>query len=116
MFFEEVRACLGFETQRGWTRWTIGRTTPCLFGVFSLVVLLAKDLHPEELPVRQAAWYTKEEATFRDVLSAVKKHLWEHNLPQSWQGNRIASAKTPDMYLISHQLFHAMREIACYAT
>ena len=26
VFFEEVRACLGFETQRGWSNRTIGRT------------------------------------------------------------------------------------------
>jgi len=50
--FEELRAHLGFETQRQWSDKAIERTTPCLFGLFSLVVLMAKILHPETLPVR----------------------------------------------------------------
>jgi hypothetical protein len=43
----------------------LGRSTPCLLGLFSVVVVvLAKALHPEELWVRRAAWYSKEEASF----------------------------------------------------
>jgi hypothetical protein len=45
--FAEVRAQLGFETQRQWSPRALGRTTPCLLGVFSLVVWLGKQLHPE---------------------------------------------------------------------
>ncbi len=74
--FEELRACLGFETQRGWADRTIERTTPCLFGIFTLVTLMAKLLHPTNLPIRQAAWYPKSEATFSDALAAVRRHLW----------------------------------------
>ena len=44
--FAELRAHLGFETQRQWSDKAIERTTPCLFGLFSLVVLLAKVVHP----------------------------------------------------------------------
>jgi hypothetical protein len=44
--FEEVRAHLGFETQRQWSTRAIERTTPCLLGVFSLVVLMGKVLYP----------------------------------------------------------------------
>jgi DDE superfamily endonuclease len=40
--FEDVRAHLGFEPQRQWSRHAIGRTTPCLRGLLSLVVLMAK--------------------------------------------------------------------------
>jgi hypothetical protein len=115
VFFEEVRACLGFETQRGWCASTIGRTTPCLFGVFTLVVVMAKRLFPQELPVRQSAWYTKDEATFRDALSAVREHIWKHNIMCDCQNNRVGSLKTPDMTLIPTAIFAAMREIACYA-
>lgn len=35
--FEEVRAHLGFETQRQWSAKAIARTTPVLMGLFSLV-------------------------------------------------------------------------------
>ena len=125
VFFEEVRACLGFETQRGWSNKTIGRTTPCLFGIFSLIVILGKHLYPEKLPVRQAAWYSKEEATFRDVLSAVREHIWKQGSQGShfssgshWrQGkNNTPTLATEDkMCLIPRNLLYALQEIACYA-
>jgi hypothetical protein len=60
--FEELRAHLGFETQRQWSDKAIERTTPCLFGIFSLVVLMAKELHPDDLPIQQSSWYPKQEA------------------------------------------------------
>lgn len=117
VFFEEVRACLGFETQRGWTNRTIGRTTPCLFGIFSLIVLLAVQLFPDQLPVRQAAWYIKEEATFRDVLAAVREHLWLRGIGATGgQNNNTASPSKHDRFLISGQLLNTLREVACYAT
>jgi hypothetical protein len=42
--FEEARAHLGLETQRQWNDWAIGRTTPALFGLYSLVALMAPRL------------------------------------------------------------------------
>jgi hypothetical protein len=88
--FEEIRAQLGFETQRHWSQRAVERTTPCLFGLFSLVVLMAHRLHPQELPLQQSEWYRKEEATFSDAMRAVKRRLWgamnyttsEENAPQ----------------------------------
>ena len=53
------------------------RTTPALFGLFSLVTLFAHDLlHGEPLPVRQAAWYSKSTPTFAETLAFVRQHLW----------------------------------------
>ena len=52
--FEELRAWLGAETQRGWCLLTTQRSTPCLF---SIVALSAHALHPDRLPTRAAAWY-----------------------------------------------------------
>lgn len=74
--FEAIRAHLGFETQRHGSVRAIERTTPCLLGLFRLVVLMAKALPPTSLPVQRGRWYTKDEATFRDVLAAVRRHLW----------------------------------------
>jgi hypothetical protein len=39
-------------------------------------VLLAHSVHPDHLPTRAAAWYAKPEATFIDVLAAVRRQLW----------------------------------------
>lgn len=50
--FEEARAHLGLETQRQWSDLAITRTTPCLLGLFSLVVLLTQRLQPDgQVPV-----------------------------------------------------------------
>ena len=56
-----MRAQLGFETQRQWSDRAIERTTPCLFGIFSLVVIMGKVLYPQEIPIRQAKWYEKDQ-------------------------------------------------------
>ena len=39
--FQEMRRHLGFETQRQWSEFAIGRTTPALLALFSLVTLFA---------------------------------------------------------------------------
>ena len=88
--FAEARAHLGFETQRSWTTKAIGRTTPCLLGLFSLVVLMAKVGHPARLPTRQAAWYAKEAATFADALAAVRA-AW----PAPGNSPEVAAATIP---------------------
>ncbi len=75
--FEEARAHLGMETQRQWNSLAIGRTTPVLLGLFSLVTLMAQRLAADgEIPVNQSAWYSKEEATFSDCLAMVRRHCW----------------------------------------
>jgi len=75
--FEEGRAHLGIETQRQWSDLAIARSTPLLFGLYSLVTLFGQALHPDgQVPVAQAAWYRKHTATFGDVLATVRRHLW----------------------------------------
>jgi hypothetical protein len=75
--FEESRAYLGIETQRQWSDLAIERTTPLLFGLFSLIALFGHALHPDgHIPVAQVAWYRKQVATFHDLLAAVRRHLW----------------------------------------
>jgi len=106
--FEEARAHLGFETQRQWSDRAVERTTPCLLGVFSLVVLMAKVLHPETLPVRQAAWYPKAEATFSDALAAVRRDLWS-----DW--NYDMSSSDDDLLLIPRQTLFSLLNLACYS-
>lgn len=111
--FEEVRAHLGFETQRQWSKRAIERTTPCLFGVFSLVVLMAKVLHPVNLPLAQSAWYSKDEATFSDVLAAVRRHLWSHwMMPEDEKYSR--SLVHPDLCLIPRTLWQGLQSVLCH--
>jgi hypothetical protein len=106
--FEEVRAFLGFETQRQWSTRAIERTTPCLFGIFSLVVLMAKVRYPERLPIRQIAWYKKEDATFSDVLAAIRRDLWGGT-------DYRRSPDDPDLLLFPSDLAVSLMEMACYS-
>ncbi len=106
--FEEVRMHLGFETQRQWSDKAIARTSPCLLGLFSLVVLMAIKLHPQNLPIQRCSWYIKKEATFSDALFAVRMHLW--GVEQF-----TTSPDFADPVLIPAQLFRAFRQIALYS-
>ena len=78
--FEESRRHLGLETQRQWSDLAIARTTPALFGLFSLVCLMAHRLIAAgaTLMPRTTAWYAKAEVTFSDVLAFVRRTLWAH--------------------------------------
>jgi len=75
--FEEGRRHLGVETQRQWSVQAIARSTPALFGLFSLVCVMAYRLTTvRALGPRSTAWYLKEDVTFSDVLAFVRRALW----------------------------------------
>jgi hypothetical protein len=75
--FREVRDHLGVKTQRQWSDKASARTTPCLLGLFSVIVLLAS--RPDgrsRLQVVASAWYYKQRPTFADTLAAVRRAIW----------------------------------------
>lgn len=107
--FEEVRAHLGVETQRQWSDKAIARTTPALFGLFSMVVLFAHALLPQEQwHLRQSAWYVKARPTFVDALALVRSCLWAPRL-----FHRSGSER--DLIKVPSQVFSCWLEALCYA-
>ena len=73
----EVRDYLGVETQRQWSDLAIARTTPVLFALYSLVLLMADAINVlNPLEAENTAWYHKKEVTFSDALKEVRRHLW----------------------------------------
>jgi hypothetical protein len=107
--FEEARAHLGIETQRQWSDRAIARETPCLLGLYSLVVLLGEALHREHpLTARTAAWYPKPQATFSDVLAAVRRHGWD-------RGNIRRSQRDPAYLEIPRSEWHRLLNAVCYS-
>ncbi|NJN05306.1 MAG: transposase [Rhodobacteraceae bacterium] len=107
--FQEVRTHLGVETQRQWADLAIARTTPALFGLFTVVTLLAHRLSAQhEVPTRAAAWYLKEIPTFADALALVRSHLWQH-------AHFSLSQKNYDLVQIPRPLFDCLTETLCYA-
>jgi hypothetical protein len=107
--FHELRDHLGMETPRQWSDLAIGRTTPALRGLFSLVTLFAHALlRGQALPVRRAAWYAKELPTFSDTLAFVRQQLWP--VPISY-----LSPPQPDLVEIPRSLFHRLTDTLAYA-
>lgn len=76
--FHEAREHLGIETQRQWSDMAIARTTPILFALYSLAILIGNKLIREGLVrIEQTAWYVKEEVKFSDILKGIRKHVLE---------------------------------------
>lgn len=76
--FEESRRHLGIETQRQWSDKGIERTTPCIFGSFSVIALMSQKLSEEtksKIPIQGTSWYNKNHITFSDALHYVKASI-----------------------------------------
>lgn len=107
----EAREHLSVETQRQWSDQAIGRTTPVLFGLFSVVTLLAHALAQRgQVLTRQTAWYTKAWPAFSDALAAVRFELWR---PPTFHTSKSNTADAFTMcYENATQVWH--RRIAQY--
>jgi len=100
--FEESKAHLGVETQRQWNDLAIARTTPSLYGLFSVVTLMADALiQSETTAVRQAAWYTKGHPTFSDAIAIVRRCVWS-------SGHLSMSSRQSDVVKIPRTLAGAL--------
>jgi DDE superfamily endonuclease len=74
--FQEMRSYLGLETTRGWKEKTVLRAAPCLFGLYTVVVCLYSQLPKRHARVRAADWPGKQDVTFSDATTAVRRWLW----------------------------------------
>lgn len=107
--FHEVRAHIGFETQRQWSDLAIARTSPILLGLFSLITLLAHTLALDgKLPLPRAAWYGKSLPTFADAIALVRQRYW------SAFDSFISSPDTQIMK-IPVPLFNRLTDALCWA-
>jgi hypothetical protein len=108
--FEETRRHLGIETQRQWSDKAIQRTTPGLFGLFSLVTMVAQDLdRTGKLTMRQAVWYQKQVATFSDAIGCVRQQIWE------WQSFQTSGTKV-EMIKIPRQYLECLTDTLCFVS
>jgi DDE superfamily endonuclease len=107
--FEEARAHVGIETQRQWNDLAIARSTPALFGVFSLVTLMADRLIKGKVsPIRTATWYAKERPTFSDAIAIVRRCLWSGCHFSTSGSNR-------DVLKVPRSLLERLTDAVCYA-
>jgi DDE superfamily endonuclease/Archaeal putative transposase ISC1217 len=88
--FQEMRSHLGLETTRGWSRQTVLRAEPSLFGWYTVVALVYARLRSDGTTSDTA----KASTTFSDAITAVRRWLW-----QEWvfarQGHDQAFGKLP---------------------
>ncbi len=106
----EVREHLGVETQRQWSDLAILRTTPALFGLFSLITVLAQRLAQRgKVLAHKTAWYAKPRPTFSDALAAVRMELWR--LP-----NFQLSKNNQDIAKLPKAIFKRFARALCYAS
>jgi hypothetical protein len=75
--FQEMRAYLGLETTRGWCAQTVLRVAPCLFGLYSVVAVLYTQLPKRHRRRRVIDWPGKQDVTFSDAITAVRRWLWQ---------------------------------------
>ena len=64
------------ETTRGWCERTVLRVAPCLFGLYSVVALLYAQLPANRTRSALIAWPGKNDRTFSDAITAVRRELW----------------------------------------
>jgi DDE superfamily endonuclease len=74
--FQEMRSYLGLETTRGWKEKTVLRAAPCLFGLYTVVAGLYSQLPRRYAGVRAVEWVGKQDVTFSDAITAVRRWLW----------------------------------------
>jgi hypothetical protein len=74
--FEEARSYLHVETTRGWSRDTVLRVGPCLFGLYTIVAWLYAELPGRWSRAGVVNWPGKRDVTFSDAITVVRRWLW----------------------------------------
>jgi hypothetical protein len=75
--FQECREYLKLESTKGYGQQTVLRFTPCLFGLYTLVVLLYLQLPRPSDTLKAIFWRGKSTVTFSDMITCVRRALWQ---------------------------------------
>lgn len=74
--FQEMRSHLGLETTRGWSEQTVLRMAPCLFCLYTLIVIFYDTMPWSNAHVRVRQWVGKDATTFSDMIGSVRRYMW----------------------------------------
>jgi Transposase DDE domain len=75
--FQECRAYLKLESPKGYGQQTVLRFTPCLFGLYTIIVLLYLQLPASLNSASVLSWHGKSAVTFSDMLVCVRRAIWQ---------------------------------------
>jgi Transposase DDE domain len=91
---QECREDLQLESTQGYGQQTVLRFTPGLFGLYSMVVLLSLQLPSSSSPLRAIFWRGKSTVTCSDMLTCVRRALWEqwcfHTQADPWEFSTLS--------------------------
>ena len=93
--FQDCREYLKLESTKGYGQHTVLRFTPCLFGLYTMVVLLYLQLPRSSSTLRAIFWRGKSTVTFSDRLTCVRRALWEEWCVQTEADLRQCSKLSP---------------------
>jgi hypothetical protein len=75
--FQECREYLKLESTKCYRKQTVLRCTPCMFGLYTIVVLLYLQLPNLLQTSMMVAWKGKSTVTFSDMLACVRRAIWQ---------------------------------------
>jgi hypothetical protein len=102
---EEGRAYLGLESTCGRCAATVLRAEPCLLGLYSIVALLYAGLPAEDQEQGTLEWDGKQNVTFSDAITAVRRWLWTHWVfPRAGHAEAFAKLPADFQQLLLHAL------------
>jgi hypothetical protein len=103
--FEEARAYLGLESTRGWCERTVLRAEPCLLGLYSVVALMYWLLPAEDQDQGSVQWEGKQDVTFSDAITAVRRWVWTHWVfPRAGHARAFEKLSQPFQQLLLYAL------------
>jgi DDE superfamily endonuclease len=75
--FQECREYLKLESTKCYSQQTVLRFAPCLFGLYTIIILLYLQL-PDSLHFPAVlSWHGKSTVTFSDMMMCVRRALWQ---------------------------------------
>jgi hypothetical protein len=93
--FQECREYLKLESTKGYGQHTVLRFTPCLFGLYTLVVLLYLQLPRPSDTLKAIFWRGKSTVTFSDMITCVRRALWQQWVFHTYAASQEFSKLSP---------------------
>lgn len=78
--FQELRAQHRIESTRVWSQQSVMTYIPCLFGLYTLAVIVRGRTSSSPVRPRQDPWYLKANATYADLINDVRTIYWRQHL------------------------------------
>jgi hypothetical protein len=74
--FQEVRAHLHIGSTKCWSRSSVLREIPCLFGLYTLIAVAFATMPGRHPSIGTISWQGKATITFSDALSCLRRRIW----------------------------------------